>query len=117
LAGHYNYPVVLRLFNESNGDFGQLDISDGWPTLSSPIESLDFLTTMLRNNDCMAILPHSSVARELDEGSLTALHIAGDTKFYVKLVLVYLREKASRPEIMHFIETLKSIEAARTGED
>jgi len=117
LAGHFNFPVILRLFNESNGEFGRLDISEGWPMLSAPIESLEFLSTLLRNNDCLAIMPRSSVARELEEGSLTALHIAGDTEFYVKLVLVYLREKASQPEIVNFIKTVKEIEAARVSED
>jgi len=117
LAGHFNFPVILRLFNESNGEFGRLDISEGWPTLSAPIESLEFLSTLLRNNDCLAIMPRSSVARELEEGSLTALHIAGDTEFYAKLVLVYLREKASQPEIVNFIKTVKEIEAARVSED
>lgn len=117
LAGQYNYPVILRLFNDTTGDFGRLDVSEGWPTLSSPTESLEFLTTILHNNDCLAILPRSSVARELEEGSLIALHIAGNTEFYVKLVLVYLREKALQPALIRFIETIKAIEAARTSED
>jgi len=117
LAGHFNFPVILRLFNESNGEFGRLDISEGWPMISAPIESFEFLSTMLINNDCLAMMPGSTVARDLEEGSLTALHIAGNTKFYVKLVLVYLREKASQPEIVNFIKTVKEIEAARVSED
>jgi len=117
LAGHFNYPVILRLFNEGNGEFGRLDISDGWPTLSAPIESLEFLTTMLQTNDCLGIMPRSGVARELEEGSLTALHITGNTEFYVKLVLVYLQSKAFQPEIVNFIKTVKQIETARISED
>jgi hypothetical protein len=117
LAGHYNYPVIVRLFNESNGEFGRLDISEGWPMISAPIESFEFLSTMLLNNDCLAMMPGSTVARDLEEGSLTALHIAGNTKFYVKLVLVYLRKKASHPEIINFIKSVKQVEAARISED
>ena len=117
LAGHYNYPVVLRLFNEENGDFGRLDIPEGWPTVDASSDSLESLVDAVSGQDCLAIVPGSAVARELEEGSLKALHIAGNTQFFIKLVLVYARDKTPSKALARFIEAMKAIEAARASDD
>jgi DNA-binding transcriptional LysR family regulator len=117
LAGHFNYPVISRLFNEENGEFGRLDMSTGWPTLSSPTETLDFLISVVTSQDCLAIVPRSTVERELAEGSLVALEIARNTRFVINLVLVYLREKASLPALQQFVDSIKQIERQRLSED
>ena len=106
-----------RLFNEENGEFGRLDMSTGWPTLSSPTETLDFLISVVTSQDCLAIVPRSTVERELAEGSLVALEIARNTRFVINLFLVYLREKASLPALQQFVDSIKQIERQRLSED
>ncbi len=117
LAGHFNYPVILRLFNGNNGDFGSLDLSKSWPTLSAPIETLDFIKAVVASQDCLAIVPRSTVEQELKEGSLVALDIGGSMQFFVKLILVYLREKANVPSVTQFVHAIKQVEARRAGLD
>ena len=117
LAGHFNLPVILRLFNEDNGDFGRLDLSKGWPTLSAPIETLDFLKAVLASQDCLAIVPRSTVEQELNEGSLVALDIGGSMQFFVKLILVYLSDKAKVPSLTQFVHAIKQVESRRAGRD
>jgi DNA-binding transcriptional LysR family regulator len=113
LAGHFNYPVILRLFSNNPNMPDRLDIASGWPTANLHVDTLDSLIGLVTTRDCLAIVSKENVERELAEGSLVELKLEGDPKLYVQLVLAYLNKAKLSNELLLFIDAIKSIEALR----
>jgi len=113
LAGHFNYPVILRLFSKDASIPDRLDIASGWPTTNLHVDTLDSLIGLVTTRDCLAIVSKENVERELAEGSLVELRLAGDPKLYVQLVLAYVGDAPLSDELLLFIEAIKSVEARR----
>lgn len=116
LVGDFNYPVVMGLFNHNMQAMGQINVAADWAISQVQADSLDALKRAVLAEDRLAIVPWSAVARELSEGSLVELHLAGNPRLYVKLVFAYLAERASSDDIRLFVETVKAIEVSRQQE-
>jgi DNA-binding transcriptional LysR family regulator len=90
LAGHFNYPVILRLFGEQAGTGEPLDVAQGWPTSSGQVDTLGSLIDLVASRDCLAIIAAATVQQELAEGTLIELTLMGNPQLYVQLVLAYV---------------------------
>ena len=108
LAGDFNYPVVLSLFNH------QMDMSD-WALSSFQAETIDAVIGALTTHHCIAILSKINIERELSEGSLVELKLAGNFQLNVNVVLAYLNDSPFSEERRLFIEALNAVEAIRAG--
>ena len=113
LAGHFNYPVILRLFSKDASLPDRLNIASGWPTTNLHVDTLDSLIGLVTTRDCLAIVSKENIERELADGSLVELKLAGDPELYVELVLAYLGDIAMREELLLFIEAIKAVEETR----
>ncbi len=117
LAGHFNYPVMLRMLKQSKQTPHSVDIASGWPTSNLPVDTLDALIGVVQTRNCLAIVPMQNVADELAEGSLVVLKLAGEPRLYVQLVLAYLADTPLSDEVRLFLDTVKSVEAMRQAHD
>ena len=113
LAGDFNFPVVLRMFNEEMNALGQLDVSKGWPIANVQVNTLDELIGVVRTRDCLCIVSRDPVADELENGSLVELNLKDRPHFYLELVLAYLGDQKLSSELRLFIDTVKAVEEGR----
>lgn len=73
------------------------------------LDSIDAIKEMVARCAGISFLPQRSVQREISEGRLGGLRVAGLPRFYRRTVVIYRREKDATPQLEAFLKLLKEL--------
>lgn len=112
LAGDYNLPVLMRVFESTHFDDGQFKSNPGWLMSATQVDGLGQTINLIKSSDHIAILPYEAIVDDLNTGNLMKLDIAGFCDLDLEVVFVYNDNDYAAP-LSDFIATVLEIEQER----
>ena len=112
LAGDYNLPVLMRVFESSHFDGGQFKSNPGWLMSATQVDDLEQTLDLIKSSDHTGILPYEAIADDLNTGDLVKLDISGFHDLDLEVVFVCSDKDHAEP-LADFIATVLKIEQER----
>jgi DNA-binding transcriptional LysR family regulator len=113
LAGDYNFPVLVRMFESEGLLIDDPDLVSGWLISAKMIDSLGAMIELVKTSDSLAIMPEDSIPYQLTKGEIVALELANIPDITLKVVFAFLDQEPLPEPLRSFIEMTRSIEARR----
>lgn len=118
LAGDYNLPVLVKIFEASHYDVGQWSFLSGWLMSATQLNEFDDMIDLVKTSDHIAILPDDLISDDLFHHRLVKVDISEFLDLNLEVVFAYKDQEVMDAPLTSLFEIVKDIEEDRhRGDD